>query len=721
MINKKILAIVGGVAVALSAVSINKLALVSPPTALVHKLTLHKLKALPQIVWYVRKDGGTRNSLNHVGQCDGLADVGYTAAGGTGTNLHCAFGDVRWLYDAQDGSVRKWVISGGDKVIIRDGPWRIGHDQGITSNDPWCANGQDNNQLCYIPAPPAGTSAQWTEIAGENCITGCADVTGRGPDTTKITELYGGYGLYHVLDLNTTSFVIFKGLGITRHSQCIQHGQQGLPSMCSQNGNLPADDFAIDGIATFTGLHDVTFQDMWVHGFPDRGVIGPIGGTVTAERMRISYNGMAGWDFDDGVQDASINNPTWNFLDSIIEFSGCNQEYPYTHVYPVSSCYSQSTAGYGDGMGSPPGSMLNINVNNSVSRYNTQDGMDPGHVDIGASTMSVINSEFYGNSGGQFKWGYNFTHVLFQNNKVTGNCLAMSVPLVGTPSTYNTNLSDFCRAGSTMSWNYRDGESVDFLNNTIVSYGPGFFVLGCSTIGGCPKSITNVRNNIFAAYDNPGTYNMGGQAGGPSGIYCQDNVTGGTGAACPIVGAINRSNNTWFGGLRNFTPVSTEITTSPQFVNQPTGTASTFVESELVNFNFALMPGSPSTGQGATSTGVTPPVVVPVAPVITWKVPNSVPLGSILSANQLNAVANTPGSFSYSPGVGTILSTVGTTTLATTFTPTDTVHFTTAKMTVALSVTAPVQQPSVTCTKPITVILTPTVSGTFTVSTSGCK
>src|SRR3979490_2331376 len=73
------------------------------------------------IAWYVRPDGGSRYSAGHTsGQCDGKADTAY---GGTGTNQHCSFGDVRWLYDAQDGNPRSWVIAGGETVIIRGGPW----------------------------------------------------------------------------------------------------------------------------------------------------------------------------------------------------------------------------------------------------------------------------------------------------------------------------------------------------------------------------------------------------------------------------------------------------------------------------------------------------------------------------------------------------------------------------------------------------------------------
>jgi Putative Ig domain len=558
----------------------------------------------PGTTWYVRPDGGSRYSAGHTtGQCDGKADTAY---GGTGTNQHCAFGDVRWLYDAQDGNSRSWVIAGGDTVIIRGGPWRIGHDQGITSHDAWCNNANDNNQTCYIPEPPAGTAAQHTVIEGENCITGCPDASGIGPDVTKITELYGGFGLYHIIDLNTTSYVDFKGLSLTRHSQCIQHGQPALPSLCSANGSFPADDYAIDGIATATGIHDILLQDMWVHGFTDRGVIGPIGGTVTAERMRISYNGMGGWDFDDGKQSASINNPTWNFLDSIIEFSGCNQEYPYTHTYPVSSCYSQSTSGYGDGVGTPPGTALNINVKHSMSRYNTQDGMDFGHVDTGSSTLNVSNSTFYGSNGQQFKWGYNFTSATVTNNLVDGNCNRMSVALAGAPATYNANLSDFCRAESTISWNYRDGQTLLFANNTITGYSPSTFVIGCSTAGGCPHVVQTFQNNIILGYDNPAMYSMGGQAGGPAAIYCQDNTGGPNQVNCATwMGTWNRTNNIWFGmNPGHFTcptGYAGESCANPLLVNQPTFTS----EQSLDNFNFQISPGSPAKGTGISLPSVT--------------------------------------------------------------------------------------------------------------------
>jgi hypothetical protein len=68
-------------------------------------------------------------------------------------------------------------------------------------------------------------------------------------------------------------------------------------------------------------------------------------------------------------------------------------------------------------------------------------------------------------------------------------------------------------------------------------------------------------------------------------------------------------------------------------------------------------------------------LVVPKAcPKITWAQPASITVGTALSATQLDATANVPGTFVYSPPAGTKLA-AGTWTLAATFTPTDTANY----------------------------------------------
>lgn len=73
-------------------------------------------------------------------------------------------------------------------------------------------------------------------------------------------------------------------------------------------------------------------------------------------------------------------------------------------------------------------------------------------------------------------------------------------------------------------------------------------------------------------------------------------------------------------------------------------------------------------------------------PTITWATPAAVVAGATLGSAQLDAVADVPGSFAYSPASGTVLNTLGTTTLSTTFTPTDTTDYTTATDKVSLMV-----------------------------------
>ncbi len=77
--------------------------------------------------------------------------------------------------------------------------------------------------------------------------------------------------------------------------------------------------------------------------------------------------------------------------------------------------------------------------------------------------------------------------------------------------------------------------------------------------------------------------------------------------------------------------------------------------------------------------------VNPTAPTITWGTPAGIAYGAALSGTQLRATANVPGTFTYNPGAGTVLQ-AGTRTLSVTFTPTDTVDYTTGSASVQIAV-----------------------------------
>jgi hypothetical protein len=81
-------------------------------------------------------------------------------------------------------------------------------------------------------------------------------------------------------------------------------------------------------------------------------------------------------------------------------------------------------------------------------------------------------------------------------------------------------------------------------------------------------------------------------------------------------------------------------------------------------------------------------VVLKAIPVITWPQPASITVGTPLSATQLDATANVPGTFFYNPSLGTKLP-KGQWTLTTTFTPTDTSNYETRAARVQINVITP--------------------------------
>jgi hypothetical protein len=76
-------------------------------------------------------------------------------------------------------------------------------------------------------------------------------------------------------------------------------------------------------------------------------------------------------------------------------------------------------------------------------------------------------------------------------------------------------------------------------------------------------------------------------------------------------------------------------------------------------------------------------------PIITWATPSAVNIGATLSSTQLDATANVAGTFAYTPASGTVLSSAGSVTLSTTFTPTDAADYNTATDSVTLTVSTP--------------------------------
>jgi hypothetical protein len=84
-------------------------------------------------------------------------------------------------------------------------------------------------------------------------------------------------------------------------------------------------------------------------------------------------------------------------------------------------------------------------------------------------------------------------------------------------------------------------------------------------------------------------------------------------------------------------------------------------------------------------------------PTLTWATPGSITHGAALGSKQLDAKASVPGSFAYSPVAGTVLA-PGSHTLAAIFTPTDSVDYNTASVSVTLIVYHGVSKLSINAT-----------------------
>jgi YVTN family beta-propeller protein len=118
----------------------------------------------------------------------------------------------------------------------------------------------------------------------------------------------------------------------------------------------------------------------------------------------------------------------------------------------------------------------------------------------------------------------------------------------------------------------------------------------------------------------------------------------------------------------------------------PSGTVLNAGQQQILNTTF-----TPTDNINYTQAKVTVSITVTKAtPTITWKNPAYIVYGTVLSSAQLDATASVPGTFVYTPPLGTAFST-GTHTLTTCFKPTDTVDYTTASATASINVLTPVQ------------------------------
>ena len=91
-------------------------------------------------------------------------------------------------------------------------------------------------------------------------------------------------------------------------------------------------------------------------------------------------------------------------------------------------------------------------------------------------------------------------------------------------------------------------------------------------------------------------------------------------------------------------------------------------------------------GNGQITSNVVTVTVTKAMPLVTWPAPAAITYGGALGAGQLNATANVPGTFVYTPTAGTVPAAGAGQTLSATFTPVDTSRYSTATATTTITV-----------------------------------
>ena len=526
------------------------------------QLSINILAVSSGTTWYVRPDGGSAS------QCNGKADAAYP---GSGAAQACAFSSPHYLWGNDvSGETAKWKIAGGDTVIIKNGSYRIGY-KGPNSGDSWGQCPGDPYD-CGMPAIPSGTAIQHTRILGENYAS-----------CTSKPELHGGYGLFEIISLEGSSNIDVQCLEITDHASC---GRSGTGNGCSSS--FPLSDYATHGIKTSATTTNLNLTDLDIHGLANDGIFGPVGGGITATRVRIAGNVSSGWNFDDGNGTKSTGIIKMSFV--TVEWNGCAETYPPTNPASYDHCYDDNSGGYGDGVGTPDTGGIFI-VDHSTFRYNTQDGLDLLHVDNAGAVITITNSIAYGNMGNQFKQGA--TTAAFQNNVVIGNCQRMKSAFAPNPAAYNANLSDFCRAnGDAVVIGTNDNAHAVIQNNSVTSNYSIAFDIQCLAAGGgtgtCSSaSHVNFDNNLIYGFpDVSGAHTF------ITAIYEQTNS-----ADFMSNPGGSRRNNLLFhtNTICGVSPAVNEVCSDPLLAS----------ESDISTIDFHLTAGSPARNKGLSIPGIT--------------------------------------------------------------------------------------------------------------------
>ena len=347
-------------------------------------------------------------------------------------------------------------------------------------NTGWCSS--DGAWDCHLPSLPSGTSSENpTRLLGAGWDSGC----------TNPPELWGTQRANYIVDLSGTSNAVLDCLDLTDHSGCIESHPN--PSITCQRDTYPYGEWGLIGIYAADSAN-VTLRHLNIHGLAHTGIWAGRLTDWTVEDVRIAANGLAGWDGD--IDGSDSNSGTLTFRRLTVEWNGCAESYPDKQV---NNCWGQSAGGYGDGFGQGGLTGGHWIIEDSVFRYNTQDGIDMLYVRQGNSQIEIRRTQSYGNAGDQIKVNGS---ARIENSLMVSNCGFFN----GKSFTYDVG---DCRAGgSALVFSMRRGSKVSVVNSTLAGQGDCLLIVECDTeafpaYNGSEAPI--IQNNIFRGYQEFGS------------------------------------------------------------------------------------------------------------------------------------------------------------------------------------------------------------------------
>ena len=151
---------------------------------------------------------------------------------------------------------------------------------------------------------------------------------------------------------------------------------------------------------------------------------------------------------------------------------------------------------------------------------------------------------------------------------------------------------------------------------------------------------------------------------------------------CPIITWANPA-DIIYGTPLSSTQLNATVNVPGSFVYSP---ASGTILNSGANHNLLVTFTPTDTADYNVITKIVQINVIKADPVITWANPADINYGTLLSSTQLNATASVPGTFIYSPFIGTLLPAGAGQNLSVTFTPTDQTNYNSASKMVQINV-----------------------------------